>query len=234
MQPKVHKFRKYSITYFNKEELDILIDEIFNKEIYRIDISNSKPIIFDIGSYIGLSTIYFKDKYPNSKIFCFEPNPNIFPLLEENIFANNLQNVILKNIAIGSKDCMKELYIDSSGNAAFSTASFTKDAWSGEQKTFPIMVKTERLSNYVVNDIDLLKIDVEGAEKSILEELEKENKFQFIKNILFEYHPIKIGHLKKIVNLLERNNYKLSYFKEGGKIDNPTEELILVVAQKSS
>jgi len=234
MQPKVYKFRKYSITYFNKNELDILIDEIFNKEIYCIDIKNIKPVIFDIGAHIGLSTIYFKDRYPNSKIFCFEPNPNIFPILEENIFINNLQDITLKNIAVGDKDCIKELYIDSSGNGAFSTASFTKNAWSGEQKTLPIMVKVERLSNYVVDKINLLKIDVEGAEGSILEELEKENKLQFIQNILLEYHPIKIGHLKKIVNLLERNGYKLSYSKEGKKINNPVNDLILIVAQKSS
>jgi len=234
MQPKVYKFRKYSITCFNKNELDILIDEIFNKEIYCIDIKNIKPVIFDIGAHIGLSTIYFKDRYPNSKIFCFEPNPNIFPILEENIFINNLQDITLKNIAVGDKDCIKELYIDSSGNGAFSTASFTKNAWSGEQKTLPIMVKVERLSNYVVDKINLLKIDVEGAEGSILEELEKENKLQFIQNILLEYHPIKIGHLKKIVNLLERNGYKLSYSKEGKKINNPVNDLILIVAQKSS
>lgn len=232
MDPKVIKFRKYSFTYFNKEEISILIDEIFKKEIYSIHLQNNSPTIFDIGSYIGLSTIYFKDLYPKAKIRCFEPNPNIFPILEENIFLNNLKDVTLHNIALGKNNETRSFYIDKSANAAFSTASFRKDAWNGKQRSKEIFVKTKKLSEYIDNHIDLIKIDIEGAEKEVLDDLENSGKTKFISNMLIEYHPKKNTSIKNIVDLLRRNSFDLEFRREGEEIEIPEEKLILIIAKK--
>jgi len=232
MDPNILKFRKYSFTYFNKEEINILIDEIFKKEIYSIDLNSKSPTIFDIGAYIGLSTIYFKDIYPNANIICFEPNPNVFPLLEENILKNDINNVTLHNIAVGKRDGYKDLFIDKSGKGAFSTASFSKDAWNGKQKSKSIRIKVERLSKYINNTIDLIKMDIEGEEKNVLEELKESRKLEYIKNMLIEYHPKKGSSIKNILDLLKRNGFDIEFKEEGEKIKNPKEELILIIAKK--
>lgn len=212
MQTMISKIQGYEIGYTNKEEFNILKDEIFNKEIYNVDLSLSNgdctPVIFDLGAHIGLSILYFKIKYPNSKIVAFEPNSNIFPILEENIEYNGLENVELHNIALGSKDEIRTFYIDNSGSDAFSTGSFNKDAWNGTQLSTSINVKCDQLSKYITEEIDILKMDIEGAETEVLKELIDADKLKYVKNILIEYHPINNGNSKNIVKLLNENGFE--------------------------
>lgn len=230
MYPKVFKFKKYSITYFCKEELKILLKEIFQNRIYEIKL-RSNPIIFDLGAHIGLSTLYFKEKYPNSKILCFEPNPNIFPLLEENIIQNGLNNVLLHNVALGKSNTKRDLYIDSSGYGAFSTASFRKNAWNGKQKSKSISVQVEKLSKYITGKVDLVKMDIESAEKEVLEELDQSKSIRNISNMIIEYHPGKGNSILKLEKILKRNDFNTQYYLDGKRVSNPSEHLLLVVAK---
>lgn len=226
MIPKITKIGRFEITYFNKEELNILKQEIFKDQIYNIVLQSKKPHILDVGSHIGLSIIYFKTLYHNSTIIGFEPNPNVFPLLEENIFLNNIEGVELHNIALGREEKTRKLYIDSSGYGAFSTSSFYKNAWNGKQQTIPIQVKVKKLSQYIKDEIDLLKLDAEGAELEILEELEESKKIDDIKNIILEFHPTSRNKYQKIQTLLKQNHFRI---EERNKDE---EGLILVVGKK--
>ncbi|MFA7627979.1 MAG: FkbM family methyltransferase [Candidatus Dojkabacteria bacterium] len=235
MDSNIEKIGKYSVSYFNKIEFRNLKKEIFKEEIYNLDINKDKSEslnIIDVGAYIGLSILYFKSRYPNANITAFEPNPNVFPLLEENIEYNNIKNVKLHNIAIGKESGKRELYVESSGFAAFSTASFRKDAWNGKQKSRPIVVKTEPLSKYIDKKVDLLKIDTEGTEYEIIKELDDSGSFSKIENLLVEYHPSKNSKLQNLEKILKRNGYEVSYKQDGKELEEATEELILIVAKK--
>ncbi|HOF79007.1 MAG TPA: FkbM family methyltransferase [Candidatus Dojkabacteria bacterium] len=214
MEPKVAKFEKYLLTYFNKAELNILLDEIFNKKIYDIDLETTTPIIFDVGAHIGLATIFFNQKYPLARITAFEPNPNTFPLLEENTYFNNIHNVTLHNVALGKKSSQRTLFIDSSNNGGFSTASFMKDAWNGTQESLGIEVITEPLSKYINSTIDLVKIDVEGTEQEIIEELDESGKIGSIKNIIIEFHPTEKQDIEKIKSILQKNGFTIEIRKD--------------------
>lgn len=209
MEPKVAKFEKYLITYFNKAELNILLDEIFDKKIYDIELATSTPTIFDVGAHIGLATIFFKQRYPLARITAFEPNPNTFPLLEENTYFNNIHNVTLHNVALGKQSSKRTLYIDSSNGGGFSTASFLKDAWDGTQENLGIEVVTEPLSKYINSTIDLVKIDIEGAEQEIIKELEESGKIRNIKNIIIEFHPTEKQDIEKIKSILQKNKFTI-------------------------
>lgn len=231
MFPKYTKIENYEVVSFNQKELKYLEKEIFKAEIYKIELGNTRPKIIDAGAYLGLSTLYFKNLYPNSEILAFEPNPNIFPLLEENIEINNLKDVTLENIALGKKNATRDFHIDSSDSHSFSTSSFIKNAWSGEQKTIPIQVIVKKLSEYINNDIDLLKMDIEGAEKEVLEDLKEENKLKFIKNVIFEYHPSKKNILDNLINILTGNNMEVTVM-EG--LEGKSDPLVLVVGKEGS
>lgn len=222
MEIKYSKIHKYDIGYTNKQEFDILKNEIFNQEIYKLDLKIDSPVIFDLGSHIGLSILYFKMNYPNAKIVGFEPNPNIFPLLEENICCNNLQDVDLHNIALGNTDEIRDFHIDNQYDA-FSTSGFKPNAWNGTQNTISISVKTEKLSRYINNNIDLLKMDIEGAEKEVLMELEKEDKLKYIKNIVIECHNSNVS------DILKRNDFDISE-----KQDSREKSLIYILGKNIS
>lgn len=202
MEIKYSKIHKYDIGYTNKKEFNILKDEIFNQEIYKTDFNTDTSVIFDLGSHIGLSILYFKMNYPNAKIIGFEPNPNVFPLLEENIYCNNIQDVELHNIALGNTKEIREFHIDNQYDA-FSTSGFKPNAWNGEQSTTSISVKTEKLSKYVNTPIDLVKMDIEGAEKEVLTELEQSDKLRYIKNIIIECHDV------DITDTLKQNSFNV-------------------------
>ena len=229
MPPQLITLHKYDIVYLNKYELKILDKEIFGDEIYRIDIEKKNPLIFDVGSHIGLSILYFKKKYPTSTILGFEPNPNVFPFLEENINGNNIKNVTLYNLALSSKEGEKTLYIDSSGSGAFSTSSFMPHAWNGKQKTKGIKVQAAKLSSFINTSIDLLKIDTEGAEAEILQDLYENRKLNLVKNIVLEYHPIKKTGLKTILKMLQNEGFAI----ETKEDMNGDEGLIFVIGKKS-
>lgn len=233
MQTIFSEIQGYEIGYTNKEEFNILKDEIFNKEIYDVDLDldtkNSSPIIFDLGAHIGLSILYFKIKYPNSKIVAFEPNSNIFPILQENIECNNLKYIELHNIALGNAEETRSFYIDNSGNDSFSTGSFNKDAWNGTQSTIKINVKCEKISKYVTQDVDIFKMDIEGAETEVLKELLEANKLKYIKNILIEYHPVNNGNVKNVVKLLENNGFEVTT-----KVDAYGTTLVNILAKNIS
>ena len=231
MFPKYKKILNFEVAHFNEKELKLLQKEIFSNEIYKIKLDKNIPKIIDAGAYIGLSTLYFKTIYPKAKILSFEPNPNIFPLLEENIEINDLKGVTLKKLALGNKKAIRNLYIDSSNNYSFSTSSFIKDAWNGEQHTSPIEVKVEKLSDYISENVDLLKMDIEGAEKEVLEELRDSNKLHLIRNIIFEFHPSKINQLNHLKNILSSNNMDIT-IKEG--LEGKKDPLILVIGKEIS
>lgn len=234
MDSNIEKIGKYSVSYLNKIEFRNLKKEIFKDEIYSVKLGNKDTDIniIDVGAYIGLSILYFKSLYPKAHITAFEPNPNVFPLLEENIEYNRIEEVQLHNLAIAKEAGERELYIESSGFAAFSTASFRKDAWNGKQRSRPIKVPAEPLSKYINKKIDILKIDTEGTEYEILKELDESKSFSKIENLFVEYHPSKGSKLQNVVKILEKNNYKVSYRQEGKELREPKEELILIVAKK--
>ena len=79
--------------FINREEFEILWKDIFKNEAYKTNLKTPKPLIFDVGAHIGLSTLYFKDRYPQAKILAFEPNPKTAKILKLNIKDNHLENI---------------------------------------------------------------------------------------------------------------------------------------------
>ncbi len=72
-----------------------LFREIFIERVYYFECEHDKPKIIDAGANIGLSVLYFKFLFPNSKIIAIEPDPIAFEYLEENIAQNKIQGVEL-------------------------------------------------------------------------------------------------------------------------------------------
>jgi FkbM family methyltransferase len=223
------KISKYTVTYFNKQEFHSLKHEIFTNNSYYFESNNPNPFILDIGAYIGLSIVYFKQLYPNSKIVTFEPNPQSFKVLQENIFNNEFKNIELHNTAIYKKEGCKEMYIDNTGMDRYSVTSFSKNAWNNEVKSNKIKVKCEKLDKYLDRHVDLLKLDVEGSEQAILKDIS--NQFNKIENIIFEYHPTSNQNIDNILKLLNKK-YDIEIFEGGKQInkDIPNNKLLTVKA----
>ncbi len=223
---------RYKINYINSKEFHILKNEIFGNECYKTNIKKKEPYIIDVGSHIGLSVIYFKNIYPKSRILAFEPNSYTRELLKENIFINNLKNITILPYAIDSSEGRRIFYIDTSENKWQSTAGFLENSWNKQyNNNSSIEVETKKLSEFLNEQVDLLKIDIEGIETQVL--TEAKDLLKNVLNIVVEYHPIKKENLKKILSILQDSGYKISIFKDGREIKQVSnKDLLIIKGQK--
>jgi len=202
------------VSFINSQEFHTIKREIWTEKIYQISLDCENPIIIDVGAHIGISTLYFKRAYPDSTIFSFEPNAELYSLLKKNIEQNNLKEIHLFNFALSNKIGKSEFYIDSSEEKWYSTGSFNPKAWNNRQNNSKITVNTVNF-RYIIDQIkqisakshiNLLKIDVEGAEIKVLKDIFENYSDFLIKNIVVEAHPIN-NNVEKLKKLLRRCNY---------------------------
>lgn len=194
---------KHKINIENFSDLNTL-NEIYIDEIYNT-ISDLKPsVIFDLGSNIGFSCLYFHFKYPDSKIFCFEPDPDNYRILLSN--TKNINGIVTKNIAVSSEN----KYIDFYQNINSGVSSSIKFINGKNQNKIRIQSQTldAILNEYNLKLIDILKIDVEGAEYDILSGTDI---LKNVKMILGELHPI-INNISidKFIKIFNEYGFKIS------------------------
>ena len=72
-----------------------MYEEIWEGQRYRFRPSGPHPYILDGGANVGLSVAFFSEAYPNSEIVAFEPDPEIFAVLERNVRRWDLNGVTL-------------------------------------------------------------------------------------------------------------------------------------------
>ena len=80
-----------------------LFNELFVMPVILCAQTDS-PLIFDCGSNIGLSILFFKKLYPKARVIGFEPHPLTFQTLRENIERNSLSHVTLHCYALSDRD----------------------------------------------------------------------------------------------------------------------------------
>ena len=183
--------------YFNT--LHGLFREIFIAQCYWFTTSKKKPLIIDCGSHFGQSIIYFKMMYPKSKIVCFEPDGHTFTILKENIESNRIQNVEMHNKAVSDYEGEIDFYNIKENQSSVVMSTIKERVPNGKKN----IVEATRLSNFINDSIDFLKMDIEGAELSVLKELKKSNKLCYIKQMVIEYHHHIKEHEDNFSHVLE-------------------------------
>ncbi len=204
-------YKVYSRSYDN---LQGILREIFMFADYGLKIANPAPVIIDCGANIGISLLYFKYRFPKSNILAFEPSKENFKVLKQNVESNKLQDITLINSAVGKEKGHIKFW-DNASKPGGSTS--TQEVFEAKNMTNfkEAEVESVKLSDYIKSDIDLLKIDIEGAEGEVIEELKVAGKLKNIKEIIFEYHYNSANvqnSLSKILATLEDGKFKIVIF----------------------
>ena len=194
----VVNFAGYRIKITDGKSFYIQCKDEFIHQIYHFESGRKDPFIIDGGSNIGVSILYFKQLYPAARIVGFEPDPAVFKMLEENLAANGIDNVNVRNAGLGAED---------------GTAAFVPDNSAGGRimnSEESIKVKVERLSKWIDQPVDFLKLNIEGEELPVLQELEHTNKLSTVRELVMEYHGWPTGQqrLGPILELLDRNGFR--------------------------
>lgn len=181
-------------------------NEIFINEIYHFKPVPGKNIILDCGANMGLSVLYFATKYPDHRIYAFEPEAEIFAILKENVETFNLTNVQLFEKAIWNKEEMLEFYTDK-GMGGRVIASYENQE--------PTKINALRLVDYLSDQVDFLKIDIEGAEDVVLRDCI--DQLSKIGSFFFEYHNnvYKPQTLHELLHMIKNVGFHY-YIKESG------------------
>ena len=187
------------------------VDEIFNEQIYRFKTSSARPLIIDCGSNIGLSILFFKLNYPSSRVTAFEPDPYIYKILNKNIESFALDDVVAINKGIWNKEEKLQFFSEKS-----LAGSFTTD-FSGNNDTQ--LVDTISLKSYLSQEVDFLKIDIEGAELEVLKDIK--DSLSCVKQMFIEYHSLKSGEqeLDVVLKIIKEAGFRY-YVKDAINLKN--------------
>ena len=173
--------------------------EVFEQQIYRFHSARQRPYIIDAGANIGLSVLYFKNLYPNSGIVAFEPDEEVFSFLQRNIERSGYKDVELICRAVWSSETNLSFMNEGADGGRIAQANDPRDK----------IVQTARLRNYIDRPVDLLKIDIEGAETEVL--MDCADLLGNIDNIFVEYHSFAVipQTLHDITGILARAGFRL-------------------------
>tara|TARA_Y100000310_G_scaffold324997_1_gene387765 strand:+ start:3743 stop:4588 length:846 start_codon:yes stop_codon:yes gene_type:complete len=196
-------FLGYKFKFKNYKYFVPLIQEVFIHSIYKPNLTKKTPFIVDCGGNIGISVIFFKYLYPDAKIIVFEPDRTSFDLLTKNIKSNNLSNVTLINKALSKKKGKIKFYTRPHTALGLSSIIYS------QLNNKCTIIDSVLLSDFIKEPVDLLKLDVEGAEEQVIEDLHENNKLQLINELICEYHH-------NITSQKDRLSHFLNLFEKAG------------------
>ena len=182
-----------------------LLNKIFNVQEYNFKIDNFNPqLILDCGANVGYSTAYFANKYPQAKIIAVEPEPLNFKMLTYN--THFFDNVTCIHSAIWYNEGYIKLLPDMPGN----TLAFMTESTSAND---PEALKTTTLSKLLndsgFDEIDLLKLDIEGAEREVFDDVANPDEWlSKVKVMVIEIHDrMKTGCSHSFFKAISRHDY---------------------------
>jgi len=182
----------------------------FIQNDYYFETHSRTPLIIDCGANTGDTTSYFRFLYPQSRIICFEPEPLAFSLLSQLVSNNKLTNVTLHQLALSDRRGSKVIYANPNQPASDITSFYPSTDPGRTQIRLAATTKAVQLSRYISTPVDLLKLDIEGAEREVIPQLANANKLKLFRHIIIEYHH----HLtpgddqfSQILKILEDNHF---------------------------
>ena len=174
--------------------------EIFVDQIYRFDTPNPQPVIIDCGANYGVAVAYWKSQYPDCMITAVEADPAIFAILKANSEAAEWANTMLINKAVSDSgepltffsegaDCGRT-YSNPGAKGQCTVAAIMFDELIGEQH------------------VDMLKIDIEGAETAALAQCTQLAK---VRQMFIEYHSFADSPqtLAELFAILKDNGFRV-------------------------
>ncbi len=136
--------------------------EVFLQQAYRISLRQAPAVIVDAGANIGLTSVYFAIRYPAARIIAVEPEASNFALLKAN--TSSYANVTPVRAALWKENTGIDVIDPGKGKWGFQTVA------NGERpglQRVPGMTVDALMDSCGLDAIDVLKIDIEGAEKEV-------------------------------------------------------------------
>lgn len=210
-------------------EIGFIYNEIFEDRTYLrhgIDLSDSSRIV-DAGANVGLFTIFVKQQFPGAQVLALEPIPDIHEALRKNLDAHGVEGVDTRRTALGLKHepgVRFTFYPAIPGNSTrypeqkkvgqdVTVQQIGQEAVDRVMQGVEVDVEVDRLSTVLREwapdgPVDLLKVDVEGAELDVLEGLDADDWLR-IRQTVIEVQDLD-GRLDTITGILESHGFSVT------------------------
>ena len=205
-------------------ESKIYLDNIWEEHLARVMnlyLDGDSGIAIDVGANIGANTIPLAMLHPHVKFYCYEPHPENFARLNDNIKLNNLNNIQVDNSAISnSKEKTIKFFAQTNGNTMGKSSLKLNSDIKDHNK---IIVPNIRIDDNFAKSSDpilLIKIDTQGTEFQVLESAVKTIE-KFRPMILFEFEDRYYSDGERIITkkglkrFFETFNYSLFNISKG-------------------
>jgi FkbM family methyltransferase len=187
--------------------------EVYHGEYERPIGWDRLRLVLDVGAHVGAFVCWAASRAPTARIVAFEPEPRNFGDLEGNVLRNNLEGrVELVNAAAASVDGEVALHVHGGDRQLSSVVAKAGEA---------VPVRCINLDQYIrtslQDPIDLLKMDVEGAEWEILSSL-RDDTWARVSRVVVEVHIFGGHRLRDMEELLQSRGFEtyLSGHERGG------------------
>jgi FkbM family methyltransferase len=132
-----------------------VLDEMFYRREYDVALPEPPSTIVDLGGHVGVSCLFFRRRWPSSRIVTVEPNPALLPLLRHNVSQLDVETI-------------HGAVADRPGTAHFIPAERSWGGMTREAEGGPGAIPALTLDSLLDQPVGLLKVDIEGAEFAAL------------------------------------------------------------------
>lgn len=205
-KPPSSDFDVFKQIFYWKEYLPVVecFQEHFKPE------ANSKLIILDCGSNIGLTSLFFLDYFPNSRIVAIEPEIGNFNSLDFNLDQKSFPQIVKIKGAVWSKNAQIQIVKDFRDKSDWSYRVEETDE-ADSIKAYSI---NQVITEHSLDFIDILKIDIEGSEQEIFTGSDVNLDFLDVtKCLAIEIHD-EFNCREKIYHILVNKGYRISHSGE--------------------
>lgn len=212
----------------SREETNYIFSEIFTEQQYIQHgiVVKEGDCIVDVGANIGLFTLFINRLQKHLTVYAFEPIPEIFAVLQENVSLHSLFTTQVFNYGLGSENNSEKLFTFYPNMAGNSTTRPEEKALQQEVmskvmddaklayffQSYTVKGRLRTLSSVMdelgIEAIDLLKIDVEGEEYEVLAGIEQKD-WGKIKQVVAEVQNCS-ERLQQVNQLLAQHGFNVS------------------------
>ena len=172
--PGTVDWRGQPLHYADGAALNGQLRDIFVARTYDFTTAHPAPRILDCGAHVGLGVIRWRELYPHADISAFEADPAIAEYLRRNLAARDDEQTAVLPAA----------WIEDGVIGFNSTGTDSGHISNAAQQTVP----ARDLAAFCRQPVDLLKMDIEGAEETVLAHLSATGSLRQVRRFICEWH----------------------------------------------
>jgi FkbM family methyltransferase len=195
------RMMEYDLQYSDLLSLCPQWQDIFVRRTLDFEAGTEAPRILDCGANVGLASLFFKRRYPRARVTAYEADPALFAMLDRNLKANGAADVETRHAALWTSTGTLAFRCEGSDSGMIETLAGVVD---GESRTVPSLRLRDVLA---AEPVDLLKLDIEGAEDAVLADCEPVlDRVRVLVMDLHEFDPA-IRQAPRVLERLTRHGF---------------------------